>query len=64
MKLSKQAKEYLLKDNRDSIRFYLNELGGINKKRFLSVRAKMQIKGVLSDKLQMHNEIQRFIEVA
>jgi hypothetical protein len=62
MKLSQKAKAYLREGNNESLKFYLAEMDKLKKNPHLSGTVKINIKESLTNKLEMHNEINRFLD--
>ena len=62
MKLSQTAKNHLRAENNQSLKFYLDEMEKLKKNPHLRGNTKVNLKENLTIKLELHNEINRFLE--
>jgi len=62
MKLSQAAKNHLRTENNHSLKFYLGEMEKLKKNIHLSEATKINLKENLTSKLELHNEINRFLD--
>jgi hypothetical protein len=61
MKLSKQATEHLIKENTESLRFWLNELHDTEGFIDIPSDARKKIKDMVNSKIEIHNEINIYL---